>query len=65
MFIFGGHANNKSLNDFWQFDFNNLFWVQIHPEGKIPSKREGHIMETINENKIFIFGGCEQTTIYK
>ena len=57
MFLFGGHANNTSLNDFWEFDFNLLFWFELKPDGIIPSKREGHIMETINENKIFIFGG--------
>ena len=47
MYIFGGHSEDESLNDLWFFDFNFLQWTEIKAEGNTPSKREGHIMETI------------------
>jgi len=56
VFIFGGEANKKEMNDLYIFDAETLFWYKPRVYGMIPEPRRGHTSCYI-DNKLYLYGG--------
>jgi hypothetical protein len=55
MYVFGGHDDNDSYNDLWEYDFESDSWVW-KSEGSTP--RDTHSAVVYN-GKMYIFGGWD------
>ena len=61
MLVFGGHDGAKHLNDFYEFNFDNLVWTLLQTNNKPPpSPRDSHIA-VIHGSNMFLFGGSTVT----
>jgi len=57
MFIFGGHDESHTMNDFYAYNFSTEQWIPIDfHSGIIPSPRNSHTLVTF-VNSIYLFGG--------
>lgn len=55
--------------DMWKYNSINKHWTEIDispltPDVTVPTKRAGHTMEYIGNNKIILFGGIDDTEQY-
>mmetsp|Transcript_20838 Transcript_20838/g.62085 ORF Transcript_20838/g.62085 Transcript_20838/m.62085 type:complete len:510 (-) Transcript_20838:210-1739(-) len=58
MLVVGGHDGAKHLNDFYQFNFDNLEWSLVETTGQVPppSPRDSH-SAIICGDSMYLFGG--------
>ena len=62
--IYGGKDSRQVFGDLFILDIMNFQWFQIELFGtKIEKGRVGHCSEIIND-KLFIFGGCDENNKY-
>ncbi|KAM9999054.1 hypothetical protein ACTFIZ_002622 [Dictyostelium cf. discoideum] len=74
MIVFGGkdsdHKPNNNLTiydliqDSWLAKNKNVNHTKLNLAGSIPSERYGHVALTTPDNKMFIFGGRNQSTVF-
>eukprot|EP01080_Neovahlkampfia_damariscottae_P005065 gene5065-8665_t len=60
IYIFGGYDGTDRLNDLYSFDTIGCIWRELTFKqiGNIPSKREGHTCNRL-ENRMYIIGGYD------
>jgi len=69
LYVFGGRAENKLLNDLWVFDLRSLRskarWELLKSDSDLvgPPRRTGHSSITLGD-RIYIFGGRESQFCY-
>ena len=62
--IYGGKDSQQIFGDLFILDIMNFQWLQVELFGsKIENGRMGHCSEIIND-KLFIFGGCDENNKY-
>ena len=62
--IYGGKDSKQIFGDVFILDIMNFQWFQIELFGaKIEKGRVGHSSQIIND-KLFIFGGCDENNKY-
>ena len=58
VWLFGGHFDNKGLNDMYVLDLGNFQWTQINTEGSlIPLHRCLHTLTALSEDQLIVHGG--------
>lgn len=57
IYIFGGYALGKPVNDIFSLDLYEMRWSIIETYGTIPSERSGMAYLRSNKN-VIIIGGC-------
>ena len=62
--IYGGKDSNQIFGDLFILDIMNFHWLQVELFGtRIEKGRIGHCSQIIN-NKLYIFGGCDENNKY-
>lgn len=63
--MFGGSLPD-TLNEMWILDLTNHTWKKLECKGDVPTPREGHSSNVIDERFLLIMGGFnnETKTIY-
>ncbi|MHA1996019.1 MAG: Kelch repeat-containing protein [Candidatus Hodarchaeales archaeon] len=54
--MFGG-ANGPTLNDLWEFNYNQGSWINLNPSNPPQSRRETVMVYSSAVNKMIIYGG--------
>ena len=60
LFVHGGYAGGKWLDDLHVLDTQALTWTQWTPSGSHPSGRSGHTLNNVDD-KLYLFGEWDDT----
>eukprot|EP00667_Euglena_gracilis_P009363 EG_transcript_9520 len=58
MFVFGGRAENRCLQDVWCLQLDTLVWQEVETTGSIPHVRTGHSC-VWHAGRMMVFGGFD------
>ncbi|OZJ04029.1 hypothetical protein BZG36_03770 [Bifiguratus adelaidae] len=62
MVVIGGYDNAMvPMNQIWVFDTLSGQWAQVTTSGNTPTSRRYHAAAVDSNNKIYVFGGSDQT----
>jgi hypothetical protein len=60
MYIFGGNWQEKKLNDFWKFNFQEKKWTKINAQNG-PGPIEGHVTCLVSGKLFMVQGGLDES----
>eukprot|EP00668_Euglena_longa_P002889 GGOE01003381.1.p1 GENE.GGOE01003381.1~~GGOE01003381.1.p1 ORF type:complete len:466 (+),score=59.18 GGOE01003381.1:65-1462(+) len=61
MYIFGGRASDRCLQDVWRLNLDTLMWQQVNIKGSVPHPRTGHTC-VWHRGRMVVFGGFDYDT---
>lgn len=65
LIVFGGEDGSGGKNDVWSLNCQTLIWQHLNPSGNLPPARYLHrAVYDPNQNKMYIFGGLNNSTYY-